>query len=119
MPAGSVNHHLLAQYYNSMCAVILQQFENKLVCGGMEGIVEMCIETPILGNLLEKFMGLPLHQMQHAAASLRKGQHVKITTAKQPKLAFYMKDSLSQTKRRSLSLDMRVVGRSSGSQSAQ
>ncbi|KAL3142108.1 hypothetical protein ABBQ32_004726 [Trebouxia sp. C0010 RCD-2024] len=116
LPGGSVNHHLLAQYYNSMCAVILQQFENKLVCGGMEGIVQMCVDTPILGKLLEQFMGLPLEQMQHAAACLGKGQHVKISTAMQPKLAFYVRDSSQGSKRR---LDTRKVGRSSDSQSTQ
>lgn len=112
-----MNHHLLAQYHNSMCAVILQQFESKLVCGGMEGIVQMCTDTPILGKLLEDFMGLPLQQMQHAAACLRKGQHVKIGTARQPKLAFYVRDSSQGNKRRSVSADMRKTGRSSDSQS--
>ncbi|DBA98954.1 TPA: hypothetical protein ACH3X1_014695 [Trebouxia sp. C0004] len=116
LPGGSVNHHLLTQYYNSMCAVILQQFENKLVCGGMEGIVEMCMETPILGDLLESFMGLPLQEMQHAAASLRQGEHVKISTARQPKLAFYVRDSSSKDKRRTSSSDMRMAGTPSGSQ---
>ena len=100
--AGSVNHHLLAQYHNSMCAIILQQFENKLVCGGVEGIVQMCMDTPILGDLLQEFMGLPLQQMQQAAASLRKGQHVRISTARQPKLAFYVRESLPHNRRRSL-----------------
>ena len=102
MHAGSVNHHLLAQYHNSMCAVILQQFENKLVSGGMEGIVQMCMDTPILGDLLQEFMGLPLQQMQQAAASLRRGQHVRISTARQPKLAFYVRESLPHNRRRSL-----------------
>lgn len=113
MHAGSVNHHLLAQYHNSMCAVILQQFENKLVSGGMEGIVQMCMETPILAGLLEQFMGLPLQQMQHAASSLKQGQHVRISTARQPKLAYYVRDS---SKRRTLSLDMRTTGSSLDSQ---
>ena len=102
MHAGSVKHHLLAQYHSSMCAVILQQFENKLVCGGMEGIVQMCMDTPILGDLLEEFMGLPLQQMQQAAASLKQGQHVRISTARQPKLAFYVRESLPRNARRSL-----------------
>ena len=102
--AGSVNHHLLAQYYNSLCAVILQQFENKLICGGMEGVVEMCSDTPILAAMLEEHMGLPLHEMQTAVAALSKGQHVKIPTAKQPKLAFYVRDSKSGSKAR-LELD--------------
>lgn len=99
-----------------MCAIILQQFENKLVCGGMEGVVEMCMETPILGDLLEEFMGLPLQEMQHAAASLRQGEHVKISTARQPKLSFYVRDSSSKNKRHSSSLDMRTAGTASGSQ---
>lgn len=85
-----------------MCAIILQQFENKLVCGGMEGIVQMCVDTPILGDLLQEFMGLPLQQMQQAAAALRQGKHVRISGARQPKLAFYVRESLPHTRRRSL-----------------
>ncbi len=84
----------------------------------MEGIVEMCMETPILGDLVEEFMGLPLQEMQHAAASLRQGEHVTISTARQPKLSFYVRDSSSKNKRRSssLSLDKRTGGIPSGSQ---
>ena len=98
--AGSVAHHLLAQYYNSMCAVIFQQFHNKIIHGGMEGILEMCMETPMLAALLEDHMGLPLRQMQEAVASLKRGECIRIATAKQPKLSFYVRDSTSTTKRR-------------------
>ena len=91
--AGSVNHHLLAQYYHSFCAIILQQFDNKLVHGGMEGIIQMCVETPVLGAILEEHMGLPLHEMQASLAALNRGQHLKIATARQPKVAFYIRES--------------------------
>lgn len=88
-----------------MCAVILQQLENKLVCGRMEGIVEMCMETPILGDLLEEFMCLPLQD-----------ELIKMSTARQPKLSFYVRDSSSKNKRRSSSLDKRTAGIPSDSQ---
>lgn len=61
---GSVNHHLLAQYTNSMCAIILQQFDSKLVNGGVEGVVQMCQQNPVLVTMLERYMGLSLDQMQ-------------------------------------------------------
>lgn len=83
-----------------MCAIILQQFQNKIIHGGMEGIVEMCRETPMLAALLEDHMGLPLHQMQEAVASLKSGQYVTIATAKQPKLSFYVRDSTPTSKHR-------------------
>ena len=83
-----------------MCAIILQQFDNKIISGGMEGIVEMCAETPMLAALLQDHMGLPMLQMREALASLKRGEYTRISTAKQPKLSFFNKESNSTSKRR-------------------
>ena len=66
----------------------------------MEGIVEMCMETPMLAALLEDHMGLPLHQMQEAVAALKQGEYIRIATARQPRLSFYVRDSTPTPKRR-------------------
>lgn len=87
--AGSVNHHLLAQYTNSMLAIILQQFENKFVTGGVEGVIHMCQENRVLAAMLERFMGLTLGDMQ---ACLESGRRGKPGSAKLPKLGFYVRE---------------------------
>lgn len=54
----------------------------------------------MLGSMLEQHMGLPLHHMQQAVHASKSGHLVRIVTAKQPKLSFYLKESLSTSKKR-------------------